>query len=111
MRSDDGKLFTKSLFPELRKDNSQYRIHPPFEAKYTQFSTQKASHGSTTNFAKQSKREQEANIHKAMYEAWKNYLHILKPEQQFITTINCDGDLMFNNQCICKNWKHKVGLA
>ena len=46
-----------------------------------------------------------------MYEAWKNYLHILKPEQQFITTVNCDGDLMSNNQCICKNWKHKVGLA
>ena len=110
MRSDDGKLFTKSFFQSFEKIIVN-TVYTPFEAKYTQFSTQKASHGSTTNFAKQSKREQEANIHKAMYEAWKNYLHILKSEQQFITTVNCDGDLMSNNQCICKNWKHKVGLA
>ena len=110
MRSDDGKLFTKSFFQSFEKIIVN-TVYTPFEAKYTQFSTQKACHGSTTNFAKQSKREQDTNIRKAMYEAWKNYLHILKSEQQFITTVNCDGDLMSNNQCICKNWKHKVGLA
>ena len=86
-------------------------VYTPFEANYTQFSTRKASHGSTTNFEKQCKRDQEANVHKAMYEAWENNLHLLKPEQQFITTVNSDGDLMSNNQCICANWKHKAGLA
>ena len=112
-KSKNIRLFNTTIRKDLslnilEKSRNEFN---KLNANTDKISTQKASHGSTTNFAKQSKREQEANIHKAMYEAWKNYLHILKPEQQFITTVNCDGDLMFNNQCICKNWKHKVGLA
>ena len=86
-------------------------VHTPFKANYTQFSTRKGRQGSKKNFSKQSKIEQEANIHKAMYTAWENNLHLLNPEQQFITTVNSNGDLMSNGQCICTNWKHKVGLT
>jgi len=86
-------------------------VFTDFEANYRQYSSRKTQKGSTAHFEDTDKQETEQKAHAAMYTAWRNNLHLLNPEQQFITIVNSDGDLMSNNQCICANWKHKVGLA
>ena len=86
-------------------------VYTDFESNYRQYSSRKTQKGSTAHFEDADKQETEQKTHAAMYRAWYNNLHLLKPEQQFITTVNSDGDLMSNNQCICANWKHKAGLA
>ena len=52
-----------------------------------------------------------AKEHQAMYKAWEKNIHLLQPSKIFFTTANEDGDLYSNNQCICKNWSQKAGLA
>ena len=86
-------------------------VYTEFENNYRQYASRQTQKGSTAHFEDADKQATEQKAHAAMYRAWCDNLHLLKPEQQFITTVNSDGDLMSNNQCICANWKHKVGLA
>ena len=86
-------------------------ISTELEDNYQQYSSRKIQQGSTAHFEDADKQASEQKAHAAMYTAWRNNLNLLKPEKEFITTINSHGDLISNKQCICTQWKHKVGLA
>ena len=86
-------------------------VYTNFEENYKQYASRKTRKGSTARFEDADKQETERNTHSAMYEAWKNNLHLLKPKKHFITTVNNHGDLISNNQCICANCTHKAGIA
>ena len=86
-------------------------ISTELEDNYRQYSSRKIQQGSTAHFEDADKQASEQKAHAAMYTAWRNNLNLLKPEKEFITTINSHGDLISNKQCICTQWKHKVGLA
>jgi len=86
-------------------------VYTPFADNYMQYASREIKKGSSTNFKDRDKQEIEKKAHAAMYAAWRNNIQLLNPKLQFITTVNRDGDLISNDQCICANWKHKAGLA
>ena len=47
-------------------------------------------------------------FHREAYKSWNRNLYILKPEQIQFTHVNESGDLLINNELICKNWRSKV---
>ena len=57
---------------------------------------------STSELAKQA--------HDAIYNSWERNTYLLKPEKIFHTFVSDPGDLLINNQCICKEWTKKAGL-
>ena len=48
--------------------------------------------------------------HNAIYNSWERNIYLLKPEKIFHTFVSDPGDLLMNNQCICKEWSQKAGL-
>ena len=48
--------------------------------------------------------------HDAIYNSWERNIYLLKPERIFHTLVSDLGDLLTNNQCICKEWTKKAGL-
>ena len=103
--------YLKNSFFQRFKSIVVNTVYTDFEQNYRQYTSRETQQGKTVQFDDADKRETEKKAHAAMYTAWRNTLHILNPERQFITTVNNDGDLISNDQCICMNWKHKVGLA
>ena len=103
--------YLKNPFFQRFKSIVVNTVYTDFKQNYRQYASRKTQKGSTAQFNDADKQETEKKAHAAMYRAWRNNLHLLNPKQQFITTVSNDGDLMSNDQCICMNWKHKVGLA
>lgn len=54
--------------------------------------------------------DQAKQAHDAMYDSWERNTYLLKPEKIFHTFVSAPGDLLLNNQCICKNWSQKNGF-
>ena len=103
--------YLKNSFFQRFKSIVVNTVYTDFEQNYRQYTSRETQQGKTVQFDDADKRETEKKAHAAMYTAWRNNLHILNPERKFITTVNNKGDLISNDQCICMNWKHKVGLA
>ncbi len=66
--------------------------------------------GAKTQLFRYKSSELAKQAHDVMYDSWERNTYLLKPEKMFHTLVSDPGDLLLNNQCICKNWSQKNGF-
>jgi hypothetical protein len=66
--------------------------------------------GAKTQLFRYKSSELAKQAHDVMYDSWERNTYLLKPEKIFHTLVSDPGDLLLNNQCICKNWSQKNGF-
>ena len=89
------KILVNTVYTKF-EDNSR-QLHSRYKGKPKKL---KNLGFTTANLARQ--------FHSEAYKSWNRNLYILRPEKIQFTHVNESGDLLINNELICKNWRSKV---
>ena len=96
--------FKKTLINTINIDHERNSIQ--FQARREE--TGKRGH--KTQLFRYKTSELAKQAHDVMYNSWERNTYLLKPERTFHTFVTDSGDLLLNNQCICKNWTKQAGI-